>query len=89
VDDTEDNKLQSVQPCVPVWQPFSFIREQEVMLTYLRIRHSCLTLGAPTPASTHCGVPITISHIWKKGPFSEKCQHFHGQEMLRIIVGGE
>jgi hypothetical protein len=32
---TEDNKLQSVQPYVLVWQSFSSIKKQQVMLTCL------------------------------------------------------
>jgi hypothetical protein len=40
---TQDNKLQSVKPCVPVWLPFDSIRKDELMLTCLRIRHSCPT----------------------------------------------
>jgi hypothetical protein len=43
--------------------------------------HSCLThmqllQGVPTPASTQCGVFITISYIWKWWPFSHKSQTF-------------
>jgi hypothetical protein len=32
---TQDNKLQLVQPCIPVWQLFSFIKEEEIMLACL------------------------------------------------------
>jgi hypothetical protein len=47
------------------------------MLTCLRVRHICLThmyllQGAPTPASTLCGVPITTLHFQKEFPCSEK-----------------
>jgi hypothetical protein len=78
---TQDNKLEAVQPCVQVWQSFSCIRKQEIMLTCPWIRHICLThilvlQGAPAPASTQCGVPITILHIWKECPCSDKSQTF-------------
>jgi hypothetical protein len=91
---TEDNKFQSVQPCILVWQSFSSIRKQKVMLTCLQIMRNCLThmwllQGAPTSASTQCGMPITISHMSKEWPFSNKCQHFHGQGMLHDILGGD
>jgi hypothetical protein len=50
-----------------------------MMLTFLWIRHSCLThmhllQSVPTPATTKCGVPITI---WQdECPYSDKCQTF-------------
>jgi hypothetical protein len=70
---TQDNKLQSVKPCVPMWHSFSSIRNEEIMLTCLWIRHNCLTHMhllqlAPTPYSTQCGMPITILHILKMCP---------------------
>jgi hypothetical protein len=77
--DTEDNKMQSVQPCILVWQSFSSIRKEEIMLTCLRIRHNCLMhmgllQSSPTSASIQCDEPITILHIWKELPFTDKCQ---------------
>jgi hypothetical protein len=81
--DMHDNKLNSAEPCVLVWQSFSSIRKEQIMLMCLQIRHNCLInmcllQGALISASTrtHCGVPITILNIGMEWPFSDKYQTF-------------
>jgi hypothetical protein len=73
----QDNELESVKPCALVWQTLIYIRKEEIMLTFLWIRHSFLKhihlfKHAPTLASTHCGVPNTNLHIEKKHSCSNK-----------------
>jgi hypothetical protein len=84
---TQGNKLRSVQPCVPAWQSSSSIGMQKIMLTCHRNKQDCLTLmhllqGAPTPASTQCGVPIAILQGFDLTTYSRSYCHFLSQHLL-------
>jgi hypothetical protein len=75
---TQDDRFQSMKPCVPMWQSCSAVRKEEIMLTVAWHKH--LFHGAPTPASRQCGVPIIISHI-------TIAKYFHGEGTLHSILG--
>jgi hypothetical protein len=68
---TQDNRLQAVKPCVLVWHSSSFDRKEEVMLTCLQIRHSCLThmlllQGATIYTYTvWCAHPEWVPMLWQ------------------------
>jgi hypothetical protein len=91
---TQTNKLQSVKPCVPVWQSFSSMRKEEIVFTCLWIMHNCLTHShllqdTSTPASTHVVCPLQFYTSGKSAHVMTNAKYFHGQGTLHGILGDD